>query len=378
MKQNNLVGGISLVGLVLALAATPAMSAIGGSGSTNVTTTTSTSSSQQIHNNFIQINNYNTRVLGLASWTGATCGQGFRDRVVYDQSFNTPLGSQEVNNAYNQAHNEVVEVLESTGGRGQIVVSEDVQVNSSSSTTTTETGRTSTETVTVEFTIGPGTVIIGDRDSGGTTFNVLAGQQNFNTNTHTHTDIFNDVTTITNTDSTYTVSGDLDSSPIVLDLLGKGLEASQGNWKPHPKKFYAKHRVLFDFFGNGFPVAMEWVGPNDGLLVKPKRDGSVDGSCLFGNANGYAHGYEQLAAYDENLDGKVKGRELEGLSVWQDKNGNAKCEAGELRSVQQWGISELSVKHDQFKSTYVIGGKTRAMYDWWPTMFELKRTKQPI
>jgi hypothetical protein len=45
----------------------------------------------------------------------------------------------------------------------------------------------SEEAITLEETIGPGTIIIGDRDAGGTAFEVLAGTQNVNVNTHTTT-----------------------------------------------------------------------------------------------------------------------------------------------------------------------------------------------
>ena len=44
-----------------------------------------------------------------------------------------------------------------------------------------------TQTVTLEDTVGPGTIIIGDRDHGGTPFQVLAGTTNLNVNTHTTT-----------------------------------------------------------------------------------------------------------------------------------------------------------------------------------------------
>lgn len=379
MKQSTLVGAISIAGLLLALGVAPARGAVGGAGSTNTTTTTSTSSSTNTINTNVNVNNYSTRVLGLATWIGATSGEGFTDRNVYDQTFLSPIGSQEVTGAYNDAVANVTSELESTGGRGQIHIGSTTQVQTTQNVNTVETGRNSTQTVTLETQIGPGTVIIGDRDSGGTVFNVLAGTTNFNFNTHTHTDISTTTTTTTNTNATYTVSGVLNSSPIILDLVGSGtIEASGGHWQPHQKSFFPKHRALFDFFGNGFPVAMEWVGPTDGLLVQPKADGTIDGSCLFGNATGYNHGYEQLATLDANLDGRVSGKELSGLSIWQDKNSNTKCDAGELKSVKQWGITELSLRHKDFKSTFVMNGKTQAMFDWWPTMFEIKKNKQPV
>jgi hypothetical protein len=45
----------------------------------------------------------------------------------------------------------------------------------------------SVKTVTLEDTVGPGTIIIGDRDSGGTAFQVLAGTTNRDINTHIET-----------------------------------------------------------------------------------------------------------------------------------------------------------------------------------------------
>ena len=379
MQNFSLAVGLTTAGLVLGWAVSPTFAATPDAPSAMNTTTTSTSSRTNIHDTQVNINNYVTRVLGLATWDGPAAGQGFTDRNVYDNTLNSPSGSQEVTHAYNDAVNEITRELDSTGGRGQIQISSDIQVQSNSSSNTVEDSRSSVQSVQTEFTIGPGTIIIGDRDSGGTVFNVIAGNTNTNINVHTETDINTTTTTTTNTNTQYTVSGELYSSPIVLDLSGSGkIAASNGNWQPHPKAFYKEHRVLFDFFGNGFPVAMEWVGSTDGLLVHPKADGSVDGSCLFGNTTGYNNGYEQMATLDLNMDGHVSGKELSGLSVWQDKNTNGKCEAGELQTVSQLGITDFNLKHTNFKSTYTMKGKTQAMFDWWPTMFELKKNKQPV
>ena len=379
MKQFTLVVGMTTAGLMVGLATLPGFAATPQAGTVVNTTTSSTSSHTFIHDTAVNVNNYVTRVLGLATWTGPGAENPFTDRQVYSNAFNLPAGAQEVQHAVADAAAAVQQTLDSTGGRGQVQIGGDVSTTSSSSSSTVEDSRTVTQTATAEVTIGPGTVIIGDRDSGGSIFNVLAGQVNTNINIDTQTDINTTTTTTTNTDTTYTVSGSLYSSPIVLNLNGDGkLGASDGHWLPHPKSFSMKHRVMFDYFGNGFPVAMEWVSSSDGLLVQPKADGKVDGSCLFGNASGYANGYEQLASLDLNMDGHVAGKELAGLSVWQDKNTNGKCESGELQTVAQLGITDLSLKHNEFKSSFTMKGKTQAMYDWWPTMFELKKNKQPI
>jgi hypothetical protein len=45
----------------------------------------------------------------------------------------------------------------------------------------------SAQTITLEDAIGPATIIVGNRDNGGTAFEVLAGTSNTNVNTHTAT-----------------------------------------------------------------------------------------------------------------------------------------------------------------------------------------------
>jgi hypothetical protein len=170
----------------------------------------------------------------------------------------------------------------------------------------------------------------------------------------------------------YSRSANKRVSPLVLDMTGNGvLQASNGQHMPgHP--VVNKNVILSDFYGDGFEVAMEWVGPQDGLLVAPKADGSVDMSCLFGTAGGYETGYEKLSLYDTNRDNKVSGEELNGLSVWQDANSNGIADAGEVKTAQELGISEISLTADnQFVSSFTMNGNTNKMWDWWPNAVEL-------
>jgi hypothetical protein len=161
-------------------------------------------------------------------------------------------------------------------------------------------------------------------------------------------------------------------SPIVLDMTGNGvLQASNGQNMPgHP--VVTTNVILADFYGDGFEIGMEWVGPQDGLLVAPKADGSVDMSSLFGTAGGYETGYEKLSLYDNNNDGLVNGEELVGLSVWQDANGNGVADAGEVKTVQELGITEISLNANaNFVSSFTMNGKTNKMWDWWPNAMEV-------
>jgi hypothetical protein len=362
--------------------------AVGGPSTSNTTFTTSTTTSTNVTNTNINVSvtNYETRVLGLSSFsTNVRRHEAweYQNKVVYNNVFSSPASSNEVQAAFDEARAAIRADL-SIASRGQIHWEGPtlIQSNSTQYTDTAppvETSRTSTQTISTTETIGPATILIGDNQS--QTFFVAAGSVNYNTNVHTHHEVTTTttVTTTTNQQETYAVHGSICESPIVLNMDGSGyLQASAGRWFPHPGEFFADRRVLFDFYGNGFPVAMEWVGPADGLLCQPKADGSVDGTCLFGTATGFSSGYEHLASLDMNMDGKLTGKELAGLSVWQDKNGNARAEKSEVRTVQQCEITQLDLKHKQMRSSFVMKGKQCVMFDWWPTMFEVSKVKKPV
>lgn len=178
------------------------------------------------------------------------------------------------------------------------------------------------------------------------------------------------------TDHYYRVNGSGYVSPIVLDLDGDGkIEASNGNYLPHSYDFSTgkSKTVMFDFYGNGFPVAMEWVGAHDGLLCRPQADGSITGANLFGVANGHQDGFEELATLDTNRDGLLQDAELEGLSVWTDKNGNGMADENEVSTVQELGITSISVNHNNFKSSFVRNGQKFMSADWWPCVVDVRK-----
>lgn len=163
-------------------------------------------------------------------------------------------------------------------------------------------------------------------------------------------------------------------SPIVLDMDGDGkIQASQGEWLPHPERFHQERLALFDFYGNGFPLMTEWVGPQDGLLCLPDENGKVDGTRLFGTTTGHSDGYAALSVLDGNTDGRLTGDELEGLQVWQDADGDARAQANELKTVQELGITSLDLQHRAFASSFTRDGKKLKMVDWWPNVVELRK-----
>jgi hypothetical protein len=163
------------------------------------------------------------------------------------------------------------------------------------------------------------------------------------------------------------------TSPIVLDMDGdKVLEASAGQWQPHD---YTNSRVVeFDLNGDGFTEFIEWVGPNDGLLIIYREGEEVTGKNLFGDAAGFLDGYENLSAYDMNNDRILNGDEIKNFSVWQDKNSNAKVDKGEVKSLEELGITEISVTHKGLVSSFKQNGQSKTMWDWYPCVFRVKRT----
>jgi hypothetical protein len=171
--------------------------------------------------------------------------------------------------------------------------------------------------------------------------------------------------------------------PIVLNMDGSGkLEASGGQWLPHPNHLYSGNLMLFDMKGDGFPMVMEWVGPQDGLLVhlnpnqiRPNGTAHVTGTDLFGTIGGWSNGYEKLAALDKDHDGKLMGAELKNLYVWQDLNDNGKVDPGELKSVQSLGITEIdTVPNARLVSHFVMNGKRYVMWDWYPNAISVVKT----
>lgn len=146
-------------------------------------------------------------------------------------------------------------------------------------------------------------------------------------------------------------------SPVALDLNGNGKIDTTGSTTardPIGAPPSLGNTVRFDMAGNGQQNDIEWLkGTGDGLLVDTSKLGAnnqINGKALFGDDSGtYASGYDKLAQLDANQDGQLTGQELDKLGVWID-DGDAKLEAGELKSVNELGISQLSVGHQQVQS----------------------------
>jgi len=178
----------------------------------------------------------------------------------------------------------------------------------------------------------------------------------------------------TSSGKTYNIQAYSTTTPLVLDMDGDGkLEASKGEHLPHNLTTDPANMVNFDINGDGFDELVEWVGPNDGLLVRYTEGEEMTGLNLFGSATGFQDGYQSLSVLDANKDNVISGAELEGLSVWQDANGNAKVDAGEIKTVQALGITAINVTHIGLKSSFQRNGKYATMWDWHPCTIVVRK-----
>lgn len=135
--------------------------------------------------------------------------------------------------------------------------------------------------------------------------------------------------------------------------------------------------VAFDLDGAGRDSRWRWITPQAAWLVwDPAGEGRIEsGLQLFGAVTFWLfweNGYEALAALDDDGDGELAGSELQGLALWRDANGDGRSEPGEVRPLEDWGITGLSTA----RSAHPLGfpynpegvmfedGRHRPSYDW--------------
>ncbi|MCC6677840.1 MAG: hypothetical protein IT436_11900 [Phycisphaerales bacterium] len=136
-------------------------------------------------------------------------------------------------------------------------------------------------------------------------------------------------------------------------------------------------RSRFDLDGSGRAQAWPWLKPTTGLLCwDPTNTGRItSGRQLFGSVSWwlfFRNGYEALDALDDNRDGRLTGPELQGISVWFDRNSNAISDPGEVTPVQALGIRSLSCRATATSDgcpanptgLTLADGRSLPTYDW--------------
>jgi hypothetical protein len=107
--------------------------------------------------------------------------------------------------------------------------------------------------------------------------------------------------------------------------------------------------VAFDLDGDGIPEKTTWVRPTTGILVwDPGHKGNIaSGRQLFGSVTWwmfFPDGYRALDLLDDNRDGWLEGKELEGLGVWFDRNSDGKSNAREVIPIAQTQIQAIATR----------------------------------
>ena len=117
--------------------------------------------------------------------------------------------------------------------------------------------------------------------------------------------------------------------------------------------------TYFDLTGDGLKERVGWIKPEDGLLVYDKNgNGQIDGiDEVFGNLNksGFHRNFASQPLFasfeelkeliDSNHDNKIDRKDelYNQLQVWNDLNGDAKVQKGELRTLSQADIKSIDL-----------------------------------
>ncbi|PHM30910.1 S8 family serine peptidase [Xenorhabdus szentirmaii] len=137
--------------------------------------------------------------------------------------------------------------------------------------------------------------------------------------------------------------------PLLLDLSGNGVHMTD-----------IRDGVLFDMDNSGTLKRSGWAGSNTGILVIDDGSGQIkDVSRMFSEYYGgkagidgvagekkFKDGFGALASEDANKDGVIDKNDpiWSQLRVWVDATHDAKVDAGELKTLEELGITQISVR----------------------------------
>ena len=144
--------------------------------------------------------------------------------------------------------------------------------------------------------------------------------------------------------------------PLILDLNGDGIKLTdiQGG-------------VMFDMSGTGVKSLTSWTvkgNTDDAFLCLPDEKGQVnDIHQLFGDIKtddvDVDNGFEHLASFDKNKDGVINKDDAiyPTLRLWIDTNRNARVDDGELFTLEDKGVTEISLNYSEDGSKDAYGNE---------------------
>lgn len=129
------------------------------------------------------------------------------------------------------------------------------------------------------------------------------------------------------------------TDPIVIDLNGDGIKFIN----------LIKSKARFDIDNDGFRERVSWLDNSDGFLVRDlNNNGRVDNlSELIGTET--QDGFDVLQSNDTNLDGVIDRDDaiFADLKVWNDRNGDGRCQKSELFELDQFNLQSISLKYTE-------------------------------
>jgi hypothetical protein len=136
--------------------------------------------------------------------------------------------------------------------------------------------------------------------------------------------------------------------PLIFDLDGDGLDLTP----------VADSDAYFDYAGTGFAFHTGWVEASEGILIREidQNPNTVTAEELLGAISGNA--FQDLTGLDGNHDGVINASDaiFAQLRIWQDLDGDAIADSGELISLAAAGIAAINLSPQQ--SGQFIAGNT--------------------
>ncbi|NYT26863.1 MAG: discoidin domain-containing protein [Candidatus Thiodubiliella endoseptemdiera] len=147
----------------------------------------------------------------------------------------------------------------------------------------------------------------------------------------------------------------IDTTPLTIDLNHDGVVEYTS---------LSESVAYYDVDGDGKKEHTAWVASQDGLIgFDANSDGKISGReelVLSDYVKGAKTDLEGMAYFDSNQDGNFTqdDKHWADFKVWQDKDGDGISDAGELRTLDEVGISKIELTSDNNKQTLANGDVT--------------------